>query len=154
MLVFHALDDKYNYKSRETHSWGRLPEEFFSIKKKHKLFVKRQWCQKCFGTLESTWNDETRITIAQRSMFSSSTGYFNRMLVYCSQLTDNDLLCGGHWTDIEQIDVIIEHSTELFSFMTWGRHTIWGIERGNDILRIKPILLEMLLSHREILKGD
>lgn len=40
-------------------AWG-----VFSIKKKLKLFMKRQWCQNCFGTLESTWNDETGKTIA------------------------------------------------------------------------------------------
>lgn len=62
---------------------GKVAWRVFSIKKRHKLFMKRQWCQKCFGTLEPTWNDETGKTIAQWSTISSSTGYFNWMLLYC-----------------------------------------------------------------------
>lgn len=52
----------------------------FSIKKKHKLFMKRQWCQKCFGTLESSWNDEIGKTIAQ---FLSLIGNCIYIIVYC-----------------------------------------------------------------------
>lgn len=59
---------------------GKLVWRVFSIRKKHVLFMKRQWCKKCFGTLEATWNDETRMMIVQGLTASSSTGYFNSIL--------------------------------------------------------------------------